>query len=122
MTTLPSLAEASAPCLSSSGCTHEAEEALLAALTELRRLPQPCPATAAATVARVARWAVTRRLRHAATVLLQSLLLTARIPVAQGVTLLLEGLQLCVQTLHARAIANGTQADCPGADRLRLSR
>lgn len=115
-TDLPSLAEVSAPCLSSSGCTREAEDALLAALAELRRVPQPC--SDAVAVARVARWAVTRRLRHAATVLLQSMLLAARIPVTQGVALLLEGLQLCVQTLHARAIANGTQADCPGAVRL----
>lgn len=113
---LPSLAEVSAPCLSSSSCTREAEDALLAALAELRRVPQPC--SDAVALARVARWAVTRRLRHAATVLLQSMLLATRIPVTQGVALLLEGLQLCVQTLHARAIANGTRADCPGAVRL----
>ena len=113
---LPSLAEVSAPCLSRSSCTREAEDALLAALAELRRVPQPC--SDAVALARVARWAVTRRLRHAATVLLQSMLLATRIPVTQGVALLLEGLQLCVQTLHARAIANGTRADCPGAVRL----
>ena len=117
---LPSLAEVSAPCLASSSCTREAEDALLDALAELRRVPQPC--SDAVAVARVARWAVTRRLRHTATVLLQSMLLATRIPVTQGVALLLEGLQLCVQTLHARAIANGTQADCPGAFRLRPSR
>ena len=86
------------------------------ALAELRRVPQPC--SDAVALARVARWAVTRRLRHAATVLLQSMLLATRIPVTQGIALLLEGLQLCVQTLHARAIANGTRADCPGAVRL----
>jgi hypothetical protein len=119
-TDLPSLAEVLAPCLSSSSCTQEAEDALLAALAELRRVPQPC--SDAVAVARVARWAVTRRLRRTATVLLQSMLLATRIPVTQGVALLLEGLQLCVQTLHARAIANGTQADCPGAVRLRPSR
>ena len=115
-----SLAELSAPCISSSGCSCEAESTLLAALAKLHQLTQPC--SDAVTVARVARWAVTRRLRHTATALLQSMLLAARIPVTQGVTLLLEGLQLCVQTLHARAIANGTQADCPGAGRLCLSR
>ena len=85
----------------------------MAALVQLRRSPQSCSATHATATARIARWASTRRLRHAATALLQSTLLSARAPIAHGVTLLLEGLQLCVQTVHARAAASGTQADCP---------
>ena len=105
--------------ISRSCCTDAADVSVvaecLATLELLRKLPQPSGPADATTVARIARWGSTRPLRRAATLLLQSTLFCARssVTVSQGVTLLLEGLQLCVQTVHARAVGSGAPADSP---------